>query len=671
MTAPENRSQRHVDRQLRKAGLAVEPGSALARFVDMVLSTYDEADDRRRLNDHAFAVASSEMAELNGRLSTKNVELNDALESLLRSEEIEQLNQELSERNEQLRSAMASQTRSQQMFETLASNAPLAIVYTEPNGRAVYANQRAADLFHVDPTELLGFGWLAVVPREQHEEFEQLLDLSTDATWVIEHELLRADGSRIWASTTVAEVRHADERAGWIANVEDISERKRNEAALERLARTDSLTGLLNRLSFTDAVQARCTELQPGDEVAVALIDMDRFKLVNDSFGHAAGDQLLVEVAEVLRAEMGPADVVARLGGDEFACARVVHGEAAARDFGRALADCLHQPFVVERQVMHTGASVGIALGTHRDADPQELLRDADTAMYRAKASSDRYRVFDRRFRDEVTRRFALERELHTAVEKREVSLAYQPIVDAVTHRAVGVEALARWTSPALGVVSPIEFIEAAEHIGLSRELGRQILDMACAQLGEWRRSGAANDDLSVSVNITYAQLSDQGFVDLVAHTLAAHGVPGSHLILELTEQALLDDFDRAVGVLDRLRKLGVRVAIDDFGTGYSALSYLARLNVDFLKIDKSFVQRLSEESDEGENRLTEAIVGLARLFDLTPIAEGVETSMQEQILRTFECDLLQGYLFARPMPGDDPLLLESLAAGRDLRLAS
>jgi len=187
----------------------------------------------------------------------------------------------------------------------------------------------------------------------------------------------------------------------------------------------------------------------------------------------------------------------------------------------------------------------------------------------------------------------------------------------------------------------------------------------------KWRRSGAANDDLSVSVNITYAQLSDQGFVDLVAHTLAAHGVPGSRLILELTEQALLDDFDRAVGVLDRLRKLGVRVAIDDFGTGYSALSYLARLNVDFLKIDKSFVQRLSEESDEGENRLTEAIVGLARLFDLTPIAEGVETSMQEQILRTFECDLLQGYLFARPMPGDDPLLLESLAAGRDLRLAS
>lgn len=671
MTSPENRSQRHVDRQLRKAGLQVAESSPLARFVEMVLATYDEADDRRRLNDHAFAVASAEMAELNGRLSRKNVELNEALESLLRSEEIEKLNQELSERNEQLRSAMASQTRTQQMFETLASNAPLAIVYTDKDGRAVYANQRTADLFHVEPEELLGFGWLNVVPREQHAEFAKLLDRSTGSTWVIEHELLRADGSRIWASTTVAEVSHGGGSGGWIANVEDISERKRNEATLERLATTDPLTGLFNRLSFTERVRSHCEALAPDEAIAVALIDMDRFKLINDSFGHAAGDQLLIEVAEVLQAQMGPDDIVSRLGGDEFACARVVRDEAAAREFARSLAECLHQPFVVERQVVHTGASVGIALGTSGDADPQELLRDADTAMYRAKASSEHHRVFDQSFRDEVTRRFSLERELHTAVATREVTLAYQPIVDAISHRSVVVEALARWTSPALGVVSPIEFIEAAEHIGLSRELGRQILDMACAQLGEWRRAGIASDELSMSVNITYAQLADQGFVDLVAHTLAAHDVPGSRLILELTEQALLDDFDRAVAVLDRLRKLGVRVAIDDFGTGYSALSYLARLDVDYLKIDKSFVHRLNASGDGGENRLTEAIVGLARLFDLTPIAEGVETSMQEQMLRTFECDLLQGYLFARPMFADDPALEECLNGGRELRLVS
>jgi diguanylate cyclase (GGDEF)-like protein/PAS domain S-box-containing protein len=666
MTHPQHRSKRLVDRQLRKAGLQVEPGTPLDRFIELVRSSYDEADDSRRLNDHAFAVASAEMSELNGRLSANNAALNSALDELTRSEAIEELNQKLSTKNDELQHALESQTRTQQLFESLASNSPLAIIYTDQSGNAVYTNDRSSLLLDRPASDLLGVEWIRLIPPSQRADFRVFLGDDTIETAVIEHQMEHRDGTLIWCSTTIAAVRHTDALGGWIASIEDITQRKRGEAELERLATTDSLTGLLNRHSFGLSVQQLRETLAGDTHLALALIDMDRFKLVNDTFGHQAGDQLLITIAEILRAQAQDGDLIARLGGDEFAFARVVADAEEAETFVRELSDSLHQPVVVERQMLHTGASVGLALATERSADPEELLRDADTAMYRAKAdNSRRYRIFDQRFREEVTRRFVLERELHLAIESKAVTLAFQPIIDAASEQTIAVEALARWESEALGVVSPLEFIEAAEHLGLSRVLGRQILEMACGQLGAWYHDQPWRRGLAVSVNVTYGQLVDQNFVELVHQTLVRNRLPGSALILELTEQALLDDFDRAVGVLQRLRQMGVRIAIDDFGTGYSALSYLARLKVDFLKIDQSFVQRLSSVGDEGDNRLTEAIVDLAHRFELTPIAEGVETESQQQMLRTFGCGLLQGYLFARPMWPDDPALAEVVDGGR------
>lgn len=634
-------SRRLVEEQMNESGLDLEANTALERFVALVRREYENAD----------------------------AALNEARESLDRSQLIKDLNLKLARKNDELKAALASQTRTQQMFATLASNSPLAIVYTDVDGRAMYSNDRTESLFDRPASDLLGFGWLHLIPEEQRDQFGLAIDGPVAENTVVEHEVMNRDGSRTWVSTTVAPVVHSGEVSGWIANVEDITERRENEVVLERLATTDSLTGLMNRYSFGRAVSERCSTLEPGEQFVLALIDLDRFKLVNDTFGHPVGDQLLVAVAGMLRAQAQPGDLIARLGGDEFACTRRTTNLAQAHEFGRSLSDALHQPVMVERQLLHTAASVGLAMVAEFDGEPEDLLRDADTAMYRAKTSSaSRYEIFDQSFRREVMRRFALERELHDAVDNGDVKLAFQPIVDAVTQRVKVVEALARWSTPDLGEVGPLEFIETAEHLGLSRVLGRQILEMACKQLGDWVRERPHWRGMAVSVNVTYGQLIDEDFTELVRRTLAKNKLPASALILELTEQALLDDFDRSMLVLRRLRSMGVRIAIDDFGTGYSALSYLARLEVDFLKIDRSFVQRLSHVTDEGDNRLTEAIVNLALRFDLTPIAEGVETTEQMRILRQFGCELLQGYLFARPMWPTDSALIEVIDAGRRAR---
>ncbi len=513
------RAERLVNRQLRKAGLRVEPGSAEEAFVALVRSTYAETDDQRRLNDHAFSVASDEMAALNLQLATKNTELNDALESLLRSEQIEELNAALSDKNREL----------------------------------------------------------------------------------------------------------------------------------SRLANTDSLTGLLNRYSFGRAVRGRLTELDEGSRLALAVVDLDRFKLVNDTFGHHAGDRLLIEMAHALRGVAEADDLIARLGGDEFAVARIVESAVDVDNFAKTIADALHQPVVVDNQVIPTGASVGIAVADRSDIDTDDLMRDADTAMYRAKDNSTtRFRVFDHRFRQEVTRRFVLEKELHRAIDNNQIEVVYQPIVDTVDG-TLAVEALARWSTPTLGSVSPLEFVPAIERLGLANRFGRHVLETACAQLEEWRQRYREPQTLALSINITYSQLIDADFLALVNETIARHGLGGSCLILELTESELLDDFDRAVAAITALRELGVQIAIDDFGTGYSALSYLARVPADFLKIDKSFVWATDADDDALGQRLAWVIVDLAERFGLRAIAEGVETPAQLSALESFGCRLIQGYLVARP----------------------
>ncbi len=520
----EQRSERLVARQLRKSGLTTEPGSTVEQFVERVLATYAEAEEQRRLNDHAFKLASAEMAELNTQLERKNQQLEQALESLMRSEQIEKLNDELSSKNEEL----------------------------------------------------------------------------------------------------------------------------------SRLANTDSLTGLLNRYSFGRSLEQVAEAIGSEGLLAVAIIDLDRFKLVNDTFGHDVGDQLLIKVAESLRGVKADNDLIARLGGDEFAFARVVESESEAYDFVKALSEVLEIPLVIDGlKPIHGGGSVGLAMSQGGTLDPVDLLRDADTAMYRAKENTlKRYQVFDLQFRQEATRRYMLEREIRGAVQDMDIRLCYQPIVSASNGRTILLEALSRWNSPTLGAVSPPEFIATIERLGLSVDFGRKTLTNACQQMRQWQDAHPDMERVAVAVNFASPQLLDIGLVEFISNTLDALSLDGRSLVIELTESDLLQDFDRAVSVLAELRNMGIRIAIDDFGTGYSALAYLSRLPADFLKIDKAFVQNM--ETDESVRRLTQVIVELAYRFDLEPIGEGVEDLAQKASLKEFGCDLLQGYLYAKPAEADD-----------------
>lgn len=426
---------------------------------------------------------------------------------------------------------------------------------------------------------------------------------------------------------------------------------------LSTLANTDSLTGLLNRYSFGRSLQNISSSVDTFNSLAVAIIDLDRFKLVNDTFGHNIGDQLLVKVAENLNNLVSGNDLVARLGGDEFAFSRILESDEDATEFAKTLSQTLQKPITIDQHVIHGGGSVGLALSTPGEIDPVRLMQDADTAMYRVKENSEiGYQVFDLQFRKEVMRRYTLEREVREALTANDFTLAYQPIVSASDKNVKILEALSRWESPTLGVVNPIEFIPTVERLGLSIEFGRMVLVNACHQVRDWLDTHSGMDDTAVAVNVSSSQLLDHGLTTFISTMLDELGLKPSCLVIELTESDLLYDFDRAVSVLSELRGMGIRIAIDDFGTGYSALAYLPHIPADFLKIDKAFVQNM--DSDESVRRLTKIIVELADRFDLESIGEGVELEAQSEVLQQFGCDFLQGYLYGKPSaPIDVPAL--------------
>ncbi len=419
--------------------------------------------------------------------------------------------------------------------------------------------------------------------------------------------------------------------------------------ALSRLANTDSLTGLLNRYSFSHSLSTLAQSMSTDSLLAVAIIDLDRFKAVNDTYGHSVGDELLIKISDKLEKMSLEGDLVARLGGDEFAYGRIVGSALEADQFAQALSSTLKEPITIANQQVNGGGSVGLVTSTERSIDPLKLIQDADIAMYYAKENvSQSYQVFDCQFHQEVMRRHTLEREVREAVEQGDFRISYQPIVSAESGKTVLLEALSRWDSPTLGTVAPLEFIPVIERLGLSVEFGRTTLTNACRQLAEWRQVYPDISNVAVAVNFAYPQLLGSDLAEFTATKLSEFQLKGHNLVLELTESELLHDFDRAVGILKSLRKLGIRIAIDDFGTGYSALAYLSRLPLDFVKIDKAFVQ--SMQGNSTDRLLTEVIIDLAHRFNLCTIGEGVELEAQSDILNGFGCDLLQGYYYSRPV---------------------
>jgi diguanylate cyclase (GGDEF)-like protein/PAS domain S-box-containing protein len=437
--------------------------------------------------------------------------------------------------------------------------------------------------------------------------------------------------------------------------IRDVTDRKHMEDALTHQALHDPLTGLPNRALLLDRVEQalRRLERHPA-RVAVLFLDLDRFKVVNDSLGHAAGDRILVEVGERLADASRPGDTVARFGGDEFVvlCEELAHNDRAV-GIAERFAEALARPFVYQGRELSLTASVGIASSVESDADPAALLRDADAAMYRAKERGRaRYQLFDAALRDQAVERLDLELDLRGALERSELRVEYQPIVSLGHDRVVGAEALLRWDHPSRGPLAPGEFLDVAEETGLIVPIGEWILREACAQLARWNEIRADDGPPSLlAVNLSGRQLADPGLADAVGAAVEAAGLEPRRLFVEITETALMHDPAEAQIALGRLTSLGVQVALDDFGTGYSSLGYLRRFPVDIIKIDRAFIDGIGRDPENAA--IVTAVIAMARALGLTTVAEGVETDQQLTAVGQLGIDWVQGNYFSPPLSAD------------------
>jgi diguanylate cyclase (GGDEF)-like protein/PAS domain S-box-containing protein len=543
---------------------------------------------------------------------------------------------------------------SEERYRSLVENSPAVVTRFDRSGRLVYVSPafeelsglRVADVMG-QPSDAFGFGgdrerWSAVLQRVvdtgQRHDSEWCISVGDEQLW--------------FQSRAVPELDERGEVEHVLVMSTDITALKRSEAELAHQALHDPLTGLANRALLLDHLATALAQSRRRPEpLAVLFLDLDRFKVINDSLGHGAGDQLLVEVGRRLERSLRSGDTVARIGGDEFVMLLpdVSNADEAVTIAERVLRT-VRGPVVLDGDEVFTTASIGIAVaGGGADTTADSLLRDSDTAMYRAKARGrDRLEIFDEELRTQATTRLQLEMFLRRAVELGELQVHYQPEVDLTSNRVVGAEALVRWHHPVEGLLEAGAFIALAEETGLILELGPWVLGEACRQAGEWARQFPGRLSL-LRVNLSARQITQPDLVEVVVGALDESGLDPTALCLEITETALMADVATSVDVLSKLRDLGIVVAVDDFGTGYSSLSYLKRFPVDVLKIDRSFVEALGDDDDA--TAITHAILSLGQALGLCVVAEGVETRRQLAVLRELGCERAQGFLFSPAVP--------------------
>lgn len=550
--------------------------------------------------------------------------------------------------------------QSEERYRDLVGSLAEGVLLVAADGVPLMANPAAERILGLTFAELLAGADIAMVDEDGSPLPRSVSPLHATLATGLAHDATvvgvdRRDGTRAWVSMSARPLQHLVDGHPFavVLSFSDISERRHAQARLQHQTCHDALTGLPNRAQLTERLErSLAAARQRGGRVAVASIDLDRFKVVNDSLGHRAGDRLLQEAADRLAWPLHPGDTFARMGGDEF-CAVLpeVADRAAAEVTARSLLAAMQPAFTVQGRDVHASASIGLALYPDDGHDPHALLRCAESAMYEAKKrGGNQVRLFAPGERDGS--RLDFETRLHRAVERGELTLHYQPVVDLRSARRVGVEALLRWHDPVLGDVVPDRIIPIAEETGLIIPIGAWALQEACRQARVWEARG---QPLHLAVNVSAVQLRRDDFVEVVAAALRQSGLTPSALELELTESAIMHD--EVDGTIQALRGLGVQLAVDDFGVGYSSLGRLQRIPVTTLKIDRSFVAGMT-----GGPGLVGPIIHLAHGLGLRVVAEGVETRDQVQALRALGCDLAQGFTFGEAVPAERLMAAETAA---------
>jgi diguanylate cyclase (GGDEF)-like protein/PAS domain S-box-containing protein len=555
--------------------------------------------------------------------------------------------------------------RGEARFRSLVQNAADMITIVDAEGRVLYDSPAVERVLGYPPHERLGKPGLPLIHPDDlpavEETMGRIVTEHANELVRIEVRVRRADGGYGWFEATASNMLDDPSVRGIVVNLRDIRERRMFEERLTHQAFHDPLTSLPNRSLFHDRLTMALTRRRDADsQVAVLFLDLDRFKVVNDSLGHEMGDQVLVQVADRLRACVRPEDTLARMSGDEFTVLiDDVKDVLATEQVANRLIDCLRSPFTIAGREVFVGVSIGIALGSE-GVQPEDLVRDADLAMYRAKERGRRrYEIFASDLGDHARYRLELEADLRHAIEQGDLRLHYQPEIDLAEGQLVGVEALVRWQHPTRGLLVPAQFISIAEDTGLIIPLGAWVLEEACLELRRWTTQHPDRSPMRMSVNVSGRQLEQQRrLVDTVASVLQETGVDPTLLTLELTESVLMDNTEVTVTTLRELRALGVEIAIDDFGTGYSSLNYLKHFPISTLKLDRSFVHGIG--NDDADAAIARSAIGLAHALHLKVTAEGIELDEQLNLLREMGCDRGQGFHFSRPVPPEE---LEALVA--------
>ncbi|WP_414577706.1 EAL domain-containing protein [Anabaena sp. CCY 9402-a] len=577
----------------------------------------------------------------------------------------QQLQTELAERQQ----TEAHLRQSQQRYASLAAAAPVGIFRTDVQGNCLYVNERWCKIAGLTSETAIQFGWVTGIhPDDKDKVFIEWYSAAREhRPFQLEYRFQKPDGTVTWVfGQAVAESDIAGKITGYVGTITDISERKDAEAQLLYNALHDSLTNLPNRKLLMERLESaiKRTKRLENYHFAVLFLDMDRFKIINDSLGHLAGDQLLNIIAQKLKSKIRLMDLAARLGGDEFVILleRVENIEEAVMVAKRILAE-FQTPLMLNGHEVFITTSIGIVLGTARYHQASDLLRDSDLAMYRAKAQGKScYKIFDTQMHIQALKRLNLESDLRKALERQEFIVYYQPIIDLNNNNLIGVEALVRWQHPTRGFVSPTEFIPVAEETGLIVPLDHWVLQTSCQQLRNWQTQFDSKLALKVSVNLSVQDICKATLVRDVEEILTQVGLDGNCLTLEITESILIENITETIIVLEQLKTLGIQISIDDFGTGYSSLNYLHRLPADTLKIDRSFINQMEE--GQRNYQVVKTIITLSNQLGLAVVAEGIETQQQLQRLQQLGCEFGQGYLFSHPLAAHEieTLLIKKFA---------